>query len=536
MNDPVTAVPSKKKVPALKESIEDLLNVGENFKSIEPVELKLPVTELDEVKGWWVALRGAAMAKCMVQYLAIMRKQNGITLNFIDLQAGPGLLSVSRGESMARHVIPGPTLLAAWQASFGTNDRYDHVHAFEVNKNNISALRQRLELLKVQLAKNGIPASSHHVFSPVSDDGSIEGNAAMNDFLHAIKTSHGKFYHYLCFIDTDGLSVKFSTLLKIRSILPYGDIIIDYDGTAVDNSLALPRGHKMLDDFFGTAVPRGDVALGLKELYANQLQLAGFKSVSAISAAPVGSDLKRELFFCSRSEKPAWATTIGMYNALAANSSVETIGAFWDSIGRKAPTLLDMLSIVNDQKQPSGAGDAKMAKESIDIMLSQGTEGYTKPLIAGTDDAVWKSILSKNLFDMLKINGDMTVLKKRISNTDLAMKSACIQGKIREKLGISALETRDIFLLDRRTRQFGKASFPGDGRLDGTAFWLQAHKNALQDGNYCFLAKVEDMSKIIIIIDYYQQLYPLISFLRDYYRFYKDIKQSNLAIVVPASE
>src|SRR5271157_5802565 len=94
MNDPVTAVPSKKKVPALKESIEDLLNVGENFKSIEPVELKLPVTELDEVKGWWVALRGAAMAKCMVQYLAIMRKQNGITLNFIDLQAGPGLLSV----------------------------------------------------------------------------------------------------------------------------------------------------------------------------------------------------------------------------------------------------------------------------------------------------------------------------------------------------------------------------------------------------------------------------------------------------------
>jgi hypothetical protein len=531
----VIAMPAKKKGSMLKESIEDLLNVGDNLKSIEPAELNLPATKLDEVQGWWIALRDSAIARCMGLYLAIMRKQRDITLHFIDLQAGPGMHIVFR-ESGANHVIPGPPMLAAWQAGFGTDARFDHVHALTSDKDTTIALRQRLELLKMQLVKNGIPASAHHVYSSTGDGDSTDQDTAMNDFLHAIKAHHGKFYHYLCFMDSAGLKLKFSTILKLRNILPYGDVIIDYDGTAIESALSLPRGHKVLDEFFGTAVPRGDVAFGLKELYVNQLQLAGFKGINSISAAPSGYDLKHELFFCSRSEKPAWTAMIGTYNTIASGSSVASIGNFWDSIGRKAPTLLDMLAMVNDEMHPSVVADAKSSKEPIDILLSQGDDSYTKPLMAGTDDAIWKSILSKNLFDMLKINGDMVVLKKRISNTDLAMKSACIQGKIREKLGISALETREILLLDRRTRQFGTASFPGDGRLDGTAFWLQLHKDTLQDGNYCFLAKVEDMSKIVIIIDYYQQLYPIISFLQDYYRFYKDIKQSNLATVVQASE
>lgn len=530
------AVPAKKKVSILKESIEDLLNIGDNLKSIEPVELKLPVTVVDEVQGWWMAVRGSAISRCMGNYLAIMRKQHGITLNFIDLQAGPGIHVVTRGDATPSRVIPGPSLIAAWQASFGTEARYDHLYAFELDKDNNAALRQRLELLKIQLARNGIPASSYHVFSTGNDDGPVDVNSAMNDFLHDIKENHGKFYHYLCFIDAKGLDLKFSMILKIRNILPYGDIIIDYDGAAIDYSLTLPRGYKLLDEFFGTAIPRGDVSLGLKELYVHQLELAGFKTITTIDAAPAGTSLKHELFFCSRSEKPVWGIVLGMYSTITATASAVSIGTFWDNIGRSAPTLLDMLATMKDQKQHAAGGDASTENKPIEILLWKGNEGYTKPLVAGMDDITWKNILSKNPFDVLKINGDMVVLKKRISNTDLVMKSACIQGKIREKLNISALETREIVLLDRRSKHFGRASFPGDGRLDGTAFWLQLHKDTLQDGNFCFLAKVEDLNKIVIIIDYYQQLYPLLSFLQDFYRFYKELKRSNLAIPGSPSE
>jgi hypothetical protein len=37
----------------------------------------------------------------------------------------------------------------------------------------------------------------------------------------------------------------------------------------------------------------------------------------------------------------------------------------------------------------------------------------------------------------------------------------------------------------------------------------------------------------VIIIDHFQQLYPIISFLKDYYQFYKDVRDSNVALDLP---
>nr|MDO8108678.1 hypothetical protein [Candidatus Sigynarchaeota archaeon] len=517
----------------LKEGIDEILDIGANLKAIEPPELNLPARVVGSMEGWWLAVRSSAIARCIVPYLIIMRKQAGITLDFMDLQAGPGTISVVKDKGDVRYTFPGPALLAAWQGSFGTDFRFDNVFVSDKEPSFRTALKQRLDLLAVQLSKNAIKGTSHHVPSiAVGHDEELDADAAADQVIQAVTEKHGKFYHYLWFVDLSGLDIKYSTIKKLHDKLPYGDIIIDYNAVAIESAFTMPRGYKVLDELFGTLVPRGDVSLGLKELYMHQLKAAGFRSVESITAAPADAPFKHELFFCSRAEKPSWTGTIAGYNARLASASTASVATFWDTIGRKSPTLLDMLENVKNTATAIMPA-SKEFKGEFEILIEQKDGGFAPPLLAGTDDFIWKDILSKNAFDALKINGDTVIFKKRISITDLAMKSACIQGKIREKLGISALETRDIYLLDRRSREFGKASFPADGRLDGTGFWLQLYKNTVQDGNFVFLAKVADAKKIVIIIDYYQQLYPIISFLKDYYQFCKDVKESNVALTLP---
>lgn len=529
---------------AFKESVDELLEIGASLKAMEPPELRLPQRGLTAVEGWWHAVRGVALARALAQFLAIMRRQDGITLDFVDIQSGPGTFKVVLPDGKEQYTLPGAAMLAAWQASIGNEQRFDHVHAFDVDPEYRGAIHARLGLLAARLAKRGITPSKAQIVKATARDEIIETGQAIEEIVKDIRDTHGKFYHYLGFIDTDGLGIKFSAIRALRDRLPYGDVIIDYDAAAVESTLVVPRGHKVLDAFFGTIVPRGDVALGLKELYIAQLKQAGFRSVEAISVAPAGTACKRELLFCSRVEKPAWTSMVASLNERLAGVVVDAIGGFWRSIGRKTPTLLDMLETVKEINPPGelhgthdprggGAAGAVQLAGDVDIILMQGKEGFVRPLLAGNDDATWKDILSRNVFDVLKINGDMVVVKKRISSTDLVPKSACIQGKIREKLGISALEARDIYLLDRRSRQFGTASFPDDGRLDGTGFWLQLYKDTLQDGNFVFLSKVADARKVVIIIDHFQQLYPIISFMKDYYRFYKDVRDSNVALDIP---
>nr|MDO8083546.1 hypothetical protein [Candidatus Sigynarchaeum springense] len=527
-----------------KEGVDELLDVGASLKAMEPPELRLVTRGLTEVEGWWHAVRGIALSRAIGQFLAIMRRQEGIILDFLDIQSGPGTFIVTSTNKNDQYTFPGASILASWQASFGTETRFDHVYAFDVDPDYRVALSARLGLLAAQLGKSGIAPTGFHVVKASARDETIDTGQAVDEVIKDIRDTHGKFYHYLGFIDTEGLGVKFSTIRALRDKLPYGDLIIDYDAAAVEDTLVTPRGYKVLDGFFGTAVPRGDVSLGLKELYIAQLKLVGFRSVGAINASPAGTPCKRELLFCSRAEKPAWAPMVASLNERLSGMNGEAIDGFWRVAGRKAPTLLDMLETVKAANPPGeaivkgekGAGSGRGDVASLDLALLQGKEGFVRPLLAGNDDATWKDILSKNAFDVLKVNGDMIVVKKRISNTDLVPKSACIQGKIREKLGISVLEARDIFLLDRRSRQFGTASFPGDGRLDGTGFWLQLYKDILQDGNLLFLSKVADAKKIVIIIDYFQQLYPIISFLKDYYQFYKAVKDSNVDLVLPENE
>jgi hypothetical protein len=522
---------------AFKESVDELLDNGASLKAMEPPELRLPSRGLTEVEGWWLAVRGVALARAIAQFLAIKRHQEGITLDFLDVQSGPGTFKVTRSEGKEQYTFPGAAMLALWQGSFGPEQRFDHVYAFDVDPEYRGAIHARLGLLAEQLGKSGIAPPGLHVIKAGVRDETIDPGQAVDEAIKDIRDTHGKFYHYLGFIDTDGLGVKFSTIKALREKLPYGDLIVDYDAAAVENTLATPRGYKVLDSFFGTVVPRGDVSLGLKELYVAQLKNAGFRSVEAISASPAGTPCKRELLFCSRTEKPGWIPMVANLNERLSGMTAETIEGFWRATGRKAPTLLDMLETVKARNPPDESGVHGEARRGsttdIDIAILQGKEGWVRPLLAGNDDATWKDILSKNVFDVLKVNGDMIVVKKRISNTDLVPKSACIQGKIREKLGVSALETRNTYLLDRRSRQFGPASFPGDGRLDGTGFWLQFYKDSLQDGNLLFLSKVADAMKVVIIIDHFQQLYPIISFLKDYYKFYKDVRDSNVAIDIP---
>ena len=126
------------------------------------------------------------------------------------------------------------------------------------------------------------------------------------------------------------------------------------------------------------------------------------------------------------------------------------------------------------------------------------------------------------------LNGQWIVLKKKITRTDLNLKSACIQGKIRQKLNISVLEKRPVYLLDRRSNEYSSASFPADGRLDGTAFWLRLHGDELQHGNFVFLSKLEDRGMIVVVIDHYMQQYPLVKTLGGFHAYCMELKESNL--------
>ncbi|MBN2154395.1 MAG: hypothetical protein JW839_23265, partial [Candidatus Lokiarchaeota archaeon] len=138
---------------AFKEGVDELLDVGASLKAMEPPELRLATRGMTEVEGWWHAVRGAALSRAIGQFLAIMRRQEGMTLDFLDVQSGPGTFKVVRGGGKEQFYFPAAAMLASWQASFGTDARFDHVYAFDVDPEYRGAINARFGLLAARLGK-----------------------------------------------------------------------------------------------------------------------------------------------------------------------------------------------------------------------------------------------------------------------------------------------------------------------------------------------------------------------------------------------
>jgi hypothetical protein len=147
------------------------------------------------------------------------------------------------------------------------------------------------------------------------------------------------------------------------------------------------------------------------------------------------------------------------------------------------------------------------------------------------NDEDWLQILKQKTYHRIKINGEIIVLKKIISKTDLNLKSCCIQSKIREKLKISSLDTREFYLLDRDSKEFGRIKFPKDGRLDGTAFWIKLYDGILKPGDFILLSKIEEIDKVIIVIDHFKNYSSIINSLKDLYDFCIGLKYKLTEIV-----
>ncbi|MFX0101925.1 MAG: hypothetical protein ACFFCS_20335 [Candidatus Hodarchaeota archaeon] len=114
---------------------------------------------------------------------------------------------------------------------------------------------------------------------------------------------------------------------------------------------------------------------------------------------------------------------------------------------------------------------------------------------------------------------DMIFIRKEISNSDLSLHGACIQGNIREWLVIKDLTANEIFLIDIRNKKTSSVHFNKTGRLAGTNTWLRTHGDILKDSMYLFLTKKELNNKICIFIDFLESDSGFFTFIHNFYNF-----------------
>jgi hypothetical protein len=517
----------------LGDILGEFKQLGDTIKKLEVPELGLRALDRTGDRGWWLAIQGMAIMKYMAVYLATLRKQESITLDFIDIAAGPGIYRVSANPTSQEIFFPGASMLAAWQAFTGDGLAFDSIFAFDRVAAHRQQLLARFEILGHYISTNGLD-SPRFVVPRADAPGKVDPAVAVSSIIDEIKRDHGRFYNYLCFVDDADLNVPVPLIEHLHRELPYGDVIISIPLHAL-GWYQEKRRFDTLKVTFGIDASWIDSTASLESIFLQRLKGFGFKVISRISCKRV-EKAPVDLLFCSRRENQAWTDIVTDYNDRLGKVDDKDIRFAWDLFTGRAATLPTMLARLKGSGTAAAAKGKERVPDAVEVLIWQNDGAYSMPMFAGQDDFAWKDILSKNAFDRLRINGELDLLKKILSGTDLRLHSACIQGSMRQKLGISKTEARDIYLLDRRTGEAGPASFPLDGRLEGTAFWLRRYKDELQDGNFMFLAKLEDDQKIIILIDYYQQKYPVLPFLKEFYADFARLQETGVDVKQAAGQ
>lgn len=512
----------------LVKEIDGLRLAASSIASIKDGDLDTMQNKVAERDILWTLVKLSAMHRYMKSYLGKLRRYiPGIHLNFVGLGSGPGMRALPLPSTRDELVVPDPVLLAAYRASFGNDSHFDTICAF----NRDPKIRRDINAWLKSMNGEFQDESNYTWYVPgLKRDEVWEADAAVLNILLKIKKIRKKYVNTLFHVNNQELDVNLDTLKKVRK-LGYVDLVIDYPARRIDkmyNAALLDQfdpAWDVLTKFFGTSLPKEKDGMDLPSIYKNQLKRVGYDEIEQISIKSKGR-VENILFFCLRKPVVELTRMASQYNKNLPALSGRILEQLLGNGSSPSFNLMDFLERQKAKNPPAIASGTP--GNGLKILIYKKNEGWGAPLGMLLDEMTWKNILSIHAFDRLKINKELIVLKKKITKTDLNLKSACIQGKIRQKLNISILEKRPIYLLDRCSNEYSDASFPADGRLDGTAFWLRLYGDELQHGNFVFLSKLEDREMIVVVIDHYMQQYPLIKTLRQFHAYCMELKENNL--------
>ena len=449
----------------LVDILSDLMAIGENIRLAEANTVPCDDNFKKDGSGFWTALKSAVIRDCIQAYLLEWRKRKGkdIDLDFIALNGSNGLRKLKPGKNQTPVIIPSPAIIAAWQSTYETGLEFDTIYAFDGDADIRPNVANRLRLIKNHVEAAGL--SSFQFYIPHADNSDyIDNNMGLESIIDHIVSDHGSFYNYICLIEHRGEYVPFSNIHTVMQNLLYGYMIIEFPALQLKNSLRSGE-YRRLKDFYGINTNHLDVnddIEKLKNLYIQRLTSIGFQTVDVFEILLENGIKQYNLIFCSRRKQVPWSRILREYNARFGKINKGTIKRFWRIISGNTNSLLGFVQM--EEKSPSMVP----SKKSIEVLIKRGN-GFILPLVMGPGNFAWRDILSANKFDLLKINGELVLLKKKVSKTDLKLRSACIQGNIRTYLKLSSMDANDVILIDLRTLKTYKGAFADDGRLEGTS-------------------------------------------------------------------
>ncbi|MHA1999616.1 MAG: hypothetical protein ACTSU9_16020, partial [Promethearchaeota archaeon] len=431
-----------KKLRFLEKIVNDLKEIGQNTGGPNVPEL----IRHDHVFGIgdasWLILRQHAVNKFMNLYLRRYRHFKGMKLVFIELKPGTGITRVTIPSEPDTLSIPCASLLAAYRRTFEEKDSFDRVISFETDGNTNTILENRFRMVEKSLPEE---KRGYLKAATLQED---DDQSPIKQVITTVKKTVGHYFNYLFFINNDENWLNMQSL-RFLKILKYGDVVI--------------------------SITKDTTSSESKENILEQLRSTNLDVKNEISVTRENGRT-HSLLFCPRKEYTKLDGILKNYREILSIPPRKLTTNIRSLLVGKKPGIVSLVELI--KKDPQASIKEEKCQPIKDILIYKKKQGYIRPLFDPMDERVWKDMLSKNQFDKLKINNNMVVLKKKITATDLNIKSACIQGKIRQKLGISSMDDREVIILDRRTSEYGgHASFPADGRLDGTAFWLRKHGN-----------------------------------------------------------
>ncbi|MFX0099929.1 MAG: hypothetical protein ACFFCS_10120 [Candidatus Hodarchaeota archaeon] len=519
------------KMDFLLKEIDGLKLAASSINAINDGDLDIVGTDSLGKENWCTLVKIAAINRYMKSYLGKLRKYiPGIHLNFVGLVSGPGMHVVSGNSIQAELIVPDPVLLAAYRSSFGNEYHFNSIFTFDPDPRGRKHINKWLESINGKFLDES--KYSWYVPSLENDDVSETDGAVLNILLR-IKKINNKYVNTFFHVDNSKLNVNLDTLKKIRK-LDYVDLIIDFPSSKIQRMFKAALLDKydpaweILEKFFGTSLPASKEEIDLASVYKEQLKMIGFNEIEEIR---IGSNAGNYscIFFCTRKPVVELTRITRQYSNISTDMNVTRLKQL---LGNSTNSTFNLMDFLENRKGSAPAHEIpEMIQNGMKLLVYKKNEGWGEPLGMPLDETTWKNILSINAFDKLKINGELIIIKKKITKTDLNLKSACVQGKIRQKLNISILDKRPVYLLDRRSNEHSMASFPADGRLDGTAFWLRLYGDQLQHGNFVFLAKLVNQEMVVVVIDHYMQKYPLIKSLRQFHAYCIELKAKNLAFM-----
>lgn len=465
-------------------------------RSREPVPVSL-------AKQCFLAARAGASA-----VVAKRRVDPPVTV-VIDLAPGTGMIDASRTPRGPAIPVPTAGTYLAWQAAVDGDTAIDHLVLAQPLQASRSALVARHGLLKAHARPGaaqvvGIPGASDPVDVPLLD-------MAMDVAKHVISASKN-FNTSIIIADNVTLDVPHLVLKTIKDRLKYGDMLVSYPAATIEIMAKDPDADVDLARFFGVNVAGISEPGLLLQAYQEQLKSLGFTHVEALPlhADPASRTPACVLLWCTRRPK----VDVGLGSILdgAGEAGPALVQATWDAFTGGGRSLD---RFVHD--------DLPKARQSVldpaTILVQDRHGGFAKPLGVDTD-AAWKALLHREKFTTMKVDGTV-VVKKAISSTDLNNRSTCIQGNIKKRLRVG--DGLPVIIVDRRTGAEMPGAFAEDGRLEGIAAWQKAHDADIQDGNFLFMATIPGKDATRVLLDYYQQKYPVLAYLADFLASWREI-------------